>query len=91
VLRRIDTNCQALDESDIDVIGIISGEDRRRTLMMKNVPNKLLQDEFMYHLNLLFFGVYDFLYLPIDFKVPLSYHTKNHCNLGYAFINIPNA
>jgi hypothetical protein len=63
---------------------IASGEDKRTTLMIKNIPNKYTQKMLLALLEERFAGMYpfpfDFFYLPIDFK--------NKCNVGYAFINM---
>lgn len=62
-------------------VGSGPGEDRRATLMIRNIPNKYLQKDLMEAIDAAgFVGQYDFFYLPIDFK--------NHCNVGYAFINL---
>jgi len=58
---------------------VVSGQDTRTTLMIKNIPNKYDQEMLLEALNKNFKGSYDFFYLPIDFK--------NKCNVGYAFIN----
>ena len=55
-------------------------EDRRTTLMIKNIPNKYTQKMLLSTMDENFKGAYDFFYLPIDFK--------NKCNVGYAFINM---
>lgn len=56
------------------------GEDKRTTLMIKNIPNKYTQKMLLTTIDEKFRGTYDFFYLPIDFK--------NKCNVGYAFINM---
>ncbi|PNH07062.1 Protein MEI2-like 2 [Tetrabaena socialis] len=66
----------------LDAVKIRSGEDRRTTLMIKNIPNKYTQKMLLATIDEQFRGVYDFFYLPIDFK--------NKCNVGYAFINLIN-
>lgn len=63
----------------IQVARVEAGEDVRTTLMVKNIPNKYTQRNLLDLIDASFAGVYDFFYLPIDFK--------NKCNLGYAFIN----
>lgn len=59
---------------------ILNGEDKRTTLMIKNIPNKYTQKMLLSTVDEHFRGTYDFFYLPIDFK--------NKCNVGYAFINM---
>lgn len=57
-----------------------AGEDMRTTLMIKNIPNKYTQKMLLQTIDEQFNRMYDFFYLPIDFK--------NKCNVGYAFINM---
>ncbi|PON41748.1 Splicing factor-like protein [Parasponia andersonii] len=64
----------------LDLDKIISGEDIRTTLMIKNIPNKYTSKMLLAAIDENHRGTYDFLYLPIDFK--------NKCNVGYAFINM---
>jgi len=61
---------------------IISGKDKRTTLMVRNIPNKYNLQSLSEEINLNFDGKYDFLYLPLD--------NNNNANLGYAFINFIN-
>lgn len=49
------------------------------TVMLRNIPNKYTREMLVKQLSLEFKGLFDFLYLPIDFK--------NKCNVGYGFIN----
>lgn len=64
---------------DLDLDRIQSRDDDRTTLMIKNIPNKYDQEMLLSAVNKYHNGLYDFFYLPIDFK--------NKCNVGYAFIN----
>ncbi|KAJ6821626.1 protein MEI2-like 2 isoform X1 [Iris pallida] len=81
--RRVDNNGIQLDSKklyQLDLEKIISGEDNRTTLMIKNIPNKYTSNMILAAIDENHKGTYDFLYLPIDFK--------NKCNVGYAFINM---
>jgi hypothetical protein len=53
----------------IKLDAIIKGEDLRTTIMIKNIPNKYTQKMLLQTIDKKFSGTYDFLYLPIDFKV----------------------
>ncbi|GLT46401.1 hypothetical protein SLA2020_201540 [Shorea laevis] len=65
---------------ELDIDHIIRGEDKRTTLMIKNIPNKYTSKMLLAAIDECHRGTYDFIYLPIDFK--------NKCNVGYAFINM---
>jgi len=49
------------------------------TVMLRNIPNKYTREMLIKQLMVSFQGLFDFMYLPIDFK--------NKCNVGYGFIN----
>ena len=48
---------------------ILNRKDLRSTVMIKNIPNKYTQKMLLHAIDKKFIGTYDFLYLPIDFKV----------------------
>jgi hypothetical protein len=48
---------------------IVQGKDSRTTIMIKNIPNKYTQKMLLGTIDRKFEKNYDFLYLPIDFKV----------------------
>jgi len=50
------------------------------TVMMRNIPNDYTADMLVELIDTYFQGLYDFVYLPIDFRTGV--------NLGYAFVNI---
>ncbi|KAG7606955.1 RNA recognition motif domain [Arabidopsis thaliana x Arabidopsis arenosa] len=80
--RRSESSSSNADKKlyELDVDRILRGEDRRTTLMIKNIPNKYTSKMLLSAIDEHCKGTYDFLYLPIDFK--------NKCNVGYAFINL---
>ncbi|KAK3829519.1 MAG: RNA recognition motif 2-domain-containing protein [Linnemannia elongata] len=65
-----------------DVVIPLAPSDKRTTLMIRNIPNKYTQPMLLECINETHFGMFDFLYLRMDFK--------NKCNVGYAFINFIN-
>ena len=67
----------------LNMQAILSGSETRTTLMIRNIPNKYTQVSVLEEINVKHRGLYDFFYLPIDFK--------NRCNVGYAFINFIDA
>ncbi|CAI9093085.1 OLC1v1028500C4 [Oldenlandia corymbosa var. corymbosa] len=81
--RRNDGNSSQGDNKkqfELDIDRIMRGEDKRTTLMIKNIPNKYTSKMLLAAIDERHRGTYDFIYLPIDFK--------NKCNVGYAFINM---
>jgi len=54
-------------------------EEEYTTVMLRNIPNKYTREMLVKQLCVDFNGLFDFMYLPIDFK--------NKCNVGYGFIN----
>ncbi|KAF2114989.1 RNA recognition motif 2-domain-containing protein, partial [Lophiotrema nucula] len=61
---------------------ILDGNDTRTTVMLRNIPNKLDWMALKQILDRYCFGLYDFIYLRIDFS--------SGNNVGYAFINFIN-
>ncbi|KAJ9664993.1 hypothetical protein H2201_004857 [Coniosporium apollinis] len=66
-------------DNRIDLRRIQAGQDVRTTVMLRNIPNKMRRDELKGLLDEKVRGLYDFMYLRMDFD--------NSCNVGYAFIN----
>ena len=79
-------NCKMMDayslkykSNDIDLMKILTQEDQRTTLMIKNVPNKFTKEHFLFIFNKRFEGKFNLFLLPTDVKEKKNY--------GYAFIN----
>ena len=64
---------------NIDIKRIIHLEDRRTTLMIKNIPNKFKKDLLLNIINQNFKTAYDLFILPTD--------SHKYKNFGYSFIN----
>ena len=68
---------------NIDIKRILSLEDRRTTLMIKNIPNKFKRDLLLKTINENFKGTYDLFILPTD--------ANGYKNFGYSFINFTSS
>ncbi|KAI0812399.1 RNA recognition motif 2-domain-containing protein [Irpex lacteus] len=67
------------DKNILNVDSIASGGDTRTTVMIKNIPNKMTDEDLLSFINRVSPGRIDFFYLRMDFT--------NGCNVGYAFVN----
>mgnify|MGYP000087619458 CR=1 FL=1 len=70
--RRRPLDTQERQNFVIDLEALRAGEDIRTTVMIKNIPNKYSQKMLLKTFNREFAGIYDFFYLPIDFKVTFT-------------------
>ena len=66
-------------EPNVDIRKVLSLEDIRNTIMIKNIPNKFTREKLLELIDKNFAGTYDLFILPKD-------GNKNR-NFGYAFIN----
>ena len=67
------------ENKKIIINNIIIGQEKRTTLMLRNIPNKYTLKNIVEEIDSSFWGKYDYINLPIDYERKL--------NLGYAFIN----
>uniref|UniRef100_A0A0D9ZT20 RRM domain-containing protein n=1 Tax=Oryza glumipatula TaxID=40148 RepID=A0A0D9ZT20_9ORYZ len=70
---------------ELDIDRIAKGEDSRTTLMIKNIPNKYNCKLLLAVIDENHRGTYDFIYLPIDFKVYFFFLSVKDCNCEYNF------
>ena len=67
----------------LDINKVISLEDKRATIMIKNIPNKFNKDLLLRIINQNFKGTYDLFILPTDIN--------KYKNFGYSFINFTSS
>lgn len=69
------------DECSDDVSSVCDEDDHRTTVMLTRVPTNITRDQLQVLLESEgFFGLFDFLYLPVDLRSLQSY--------GFAFVNL---
>ena len=93
------------EQNVVDISRIQSGQDKRTTLLIRNIPNRVNFRDLKDALDVVIKGEYDFLckyntffsasmmdILTQDFELQadLRFDFENHCNVGYAFISFPN-
>ena len=76
---------EKIDEKDmtLEINKVISMEDKRTTIMIKNIPNRFNKDLLLSIINQNFKGTYDLFILPTDIN--------KYKNFGYAFINFTSS
>ena len=76
---------EKVDETNLnlEINKVISKEDTRTTIMIKNIPNKFNRDLLLSIINQNFKGTYDLFILPTDIN--------KYKNFGYAFINFTSS
>jgi len=75
----LENGCEAVPEKKELKGDITDTPSIYTTVMLRNIPNKYTREMLVQQLSVEFKGLFDFMYLPIDFK--------NKCNVGYSFIN----
>lgn len=61
----------------VDLERIMQGNERRTTIMIRNIPNRYTQESLLKVIDVKFQGQYDFFYLPMDFKVIFFFYYFN--------------
>ena len=82
IIEFSNTNEEAV-ELNLDINKVISLEDKRTTVMIKNIPNKFKQDLLLRIIDQNFKGTYDLFILPTD--------ANKFKNFGYCFINFTSS
>lgn len=73
----------SINESDhkstftVDLDLIKCGLEKRTTIMIRNIPNRYNQESLLMVIDVKFKGMYDFIYLPMDFKVLIVFIIYN--------------
>ena len=58
-------------KNEIDIFKILNNDEKRTTIMVRNIPNKFKQMFLLDMINLNHRNRYDYFYLPMDLKVKL--------------------
>lgn len=81
--KNIDEQKDISEDLNLDINKVISLEDKRATIMIKNIPNKFNKDLLLRIINQNFKGTYDLFILPTDIN--------KYKNFGYSFINFTSS
>jgi RNA recognition motif 2 len=60
--------------NDVDFYRILNGEEKRTTIMIRNIPNKFKQMTLLDMINHRHQNKFDYFYLPMDLKVIPTYN-----------------
>jgi len=60
--------------NEVDIYRILNNEEKRTTIMVRNIPNKFKQMTLLEMINVRHIGKYDYFYLPMDLKVCIYFY-----------------